>query len=339
MKFTNILIITILITSVLVIHMATPTVSAQEDSQELEKLKDAHYIISKLFGTINLDDNHKCHKWNITRAFHDFRITEIFYGKVTEISDGYEPNEKTVTINIQKKLLGDLPDNVNVTTSIAPCGMAFIIDREYLVYSMKNDQGKTVPFSMVLPPNEEPPAPGMPRSFAYNVEQEVKGIELTINYESTKKFNQYRDKIEETYNIITEWEKQNDVEITFGGSHVDPHQSVWNLGLSIDGNPDITKEDLKLLFTEIFGDINMNLGTSMTLIREGNDSVRGSNVSIKPPQIQLRDGIDLDEIKCKRGLELIFKVSDNSPACVKLSTAEKLIKRGWMVDNKIVSTP
>ena len=34
-------------------------------------------------------------------------------------------------------------------------------------------------------------------------------------------------------------------------------------------------------------------------------------------------------LKCNEGLQLIFKSSDNSPACVKSSTAEKLIEWGW----------
>ena len=40
-------------------------------------------------------------------------------------------------------------------------------------------------------------------------------------------------------------------------------------------------------------------------------------------------GILPEELECKKGLELVFKVTDNSPACVKPSTAEKLIQRGW----------
>jgi len=35
------------------------------------------------------------------------------------------------------------------------------------------------------------------------------------------------------------------------------------------------------------------------------------------------------EVQCKEGLELILKISDNSPACVKSQTVEKLITRGW----------
>jgi len=46
---------------------------------------------------------------------------------------------------------------------------------------------------------------------------------------------------------------------------------------------------------------------------------------------QIRMGVTSDEINCKEGLELIFKPSNNSPACVKPSTVEKLIQRGWAI--------
>jgi hypothetical protein len=50
---------------------------------------------------------------------------------------------------------------------------------------------------------------------------------------------------------------------------------------------------------------------------------------IPSPKKQLAKGISLNEITCKDNLELIFKSTDGSPACVKPKTAEKLIERGW----------
>ena len=38
----------------------------------------------------------------------------------------------------------------------------------------------------------------------------------------------------------------------------------------------------------------------------------------------------IDMIECRENLQLIFKVSDNSPACVTSDTFQKLIKRGWI---------
>ena len=54
-----------------------------------------------------------------------------------------------------------------------------------------------------------------------------------------------------------------------------------------------------------------------------------AHVFILSPKHQLKNGILPEEIICKGGLELVFKSTDGSPACVKPKTAEKLIERGW----------
>jgi hypothetical protein len=51
--------------------------------------------------------------------------------------------------------------------------------------------------------------------------------------------------------------------------------------------------------------------------------------SVPTPKNQMENGILLDQVKCKEGLELIIKLSDSSPACVKPETKQKLIERGW----------
>lgn len=48
-----------------------------------------------------------------------------------------------------------------------------------------------------------------------------------------------------------------------------------------------------------------------------------------PPKKQMKLFFDLSEIKCKDDFVLIFKKTDNSPACVKPTTLEKLIIREW----------
>ncbi len=50
---------------------------------------------------------------------------------------------------------------------------------------------------------------------------------------------------------------------------------------------------------------------------------------VPSPRIQIFCDIEPETIRCNEGLQLIFKSSDNSPACVKEKTAEKLIQRGW----------
>lgn len=47
------------------------------------------------------------------------------------------------------------------------------------------------------------------------------------------------------------------------------------------------------------------------------------------PLKQYKAGINLKDIKCEEGLQLIIKSKDLSPACVKPSTANKLVTLGW----------
>lgn len=47
------------------------------------------------------------------------------------------------------------------------------------------------------------------------------------------------------------------------------------------------------------------------------------------PKKQISAGVTPENISCKNGLDLIFKLSDGSPACVKLATANKIINHGW----------
>jgi len=53
---------------------------------------------------------------------------------------------------------------------------------------------------------------------------------------------------------------------------------------------------------------------------------------IVPPKQQLKAGVAIHDIKCKAEFELIFKATDGSPACVKPTSVEKLIERGWATD-------
>lgn len=49
---------------------------------------------------------------------------------------------------------------------------------------------------------------------------------------------------------------------------------------------------------------------------------------------QLEEGTSLRDIVCNEGLELIFKSTDFSPACVNPSTAIELLERKWNIFDK-----
>ena len=48
------------------------------------------------------------------------------------------------------------------------------------------------------------------------------------------------------------------------------------------------------------------------------------------PKKQMASGILPEDVICKEGLELVFKSTDNSPACVKIKSLVKLYERSWL---------
>jgi hypothetical protein len=49
----------------------------------------------------------------------------------------------------------------------------------------------------------------------------------------------------------------------------------------------------------------------------------------KSPRAQMKQGILVQDVVCKEGLELIKKTRDGSAACVSEYAASKLVERGW----------
>ncbi|MGQ0376328.1 MAG: hypothetical protein ACT4OW_02335 [Nitrososphaerota archaeon] len=50
---------------------------------------------------------------------------------------------------------------------------------------------------------------------------------------------------------------------------------------------------------------------------------------IKSPKKQMAEGVEASAVVCNEGLQLIIKTSTGSAACVKSSSVETLIARGW----------
>ena len=54
-----------------------------------------------------------------------------------------------------------------------------------------------------------------------------------------------------------------------------------------------------------------------------------SEKTMPSPLKQFKSGISVENIQCKEGLQLVIKTGNDFPACVKPSTATKLVLRGW----------
>ncbi len=53
------------------------------------------------------------------------------------------------------------------------------------------------------------------------------------------------------------------------------------------------------------------------------------NTNFSSPLEQFLKGIQVNNIQCNNGMQLIIKAEDGSPACVKPDTASILVERGW----------
>lgn len=51
------------------------------------------------------------------------------------------------------------------------------------------------------------------------------------------------------------------------------------------------------------------------------------------PLHQIKKGTSPQDVHCKADLELVFKSTDGSPACVKIFTKDKLVQRGWATND------
>jgi len=58
------------------------------------------------------------------------------------------------------------------------------------------------------------------------------------------------------------------------------------------------------------------------------NSAADSQINLSPLK-QLKSGIAANDVKCQQGLQLVIKLEDGSPACVKPSTQIILEQRGW----------
>jgi len=81
--------------------------------------------------------------------------------------------------------------------------------------------------------------------------------------------------------------------------------------------------------------LSTSLGT-MERYKLGEDCQGTVQKEDLPPRQQLAYGDLPEAVICREGLKLIFKSSNNSPACVKPKTVEKLLTRGWKVDGSSV---
>ncbi len=230
----------------------------------------------------------------------------IFLGNVISTE------QNKVSFNVEKTWIGIITENKDMTMICQNlnCELSFVVDEDYLVIGFYRDTVPTVS--------------GKLSKLASDAKEDLKILNDSNfqtnhidNLELLKKLKETQDN--GIFNLIEGF--------TPSLIFVD----TFNLELVIGLSGNLTQEDAEyyeIQLKEIVGDIPMNVGFSPGGIRE--DVLRLER--IYAPLKQIKDGVSFEEIKCKRNLQLIFKSLNNSPACVKPQTAEKLMERGWAVD-------
>jgi len=79
----------------------------------------------------------------------------------------------------------------------------------------------------------------------------------------------------------------------------------------------------------VLRDVNPSIDQTPTYCNVISDKTKDGHEVFFSPRIQMKLGMEFIDITCSQGFSLIEKYSGNSIACVKPSTADKLIERGW----------
>ena len=82
--------------------------------------------------------------------------------------------------------------------------------------------------------------------------------------------------------------------------------------------------------------IDNHMSNDSIMMHDKTDSsMMKQNMMMNTPVYQIKHGISVHNVKCATGFSLIFKSSDDSPACVKPSSVSILVVRGWVQDDTI----
>jgi len=137
-------------------------------------------------------------------------------------------------------------------------------------------------------------------------------------------------------------------DIPFNEVSVDEVNSILDVGID-SSKATLSEEQYLKMIKEIVGDIPIKITfeqiNSLPLILT-NNSVPDNNTSasngmmksnggpvvitLESPLKQFKSGTDPYFVICNQNLQLVIKSSDNSPACVKPSSIERLLKQGWV---------
>jgi len=136
------------------------------------------------------------------------------------------------------------------------------------------------------------------------------------------------DLIDFTEKIIED-SKKRDLQVLTIDSEGSTHEVIATLQeisfKSLEENRELFSK-LESMGVEISVEVGEIDGNTLSIF---DSDLQRTDVIVLSPKKQVEFGVEEKDVTCKEGLQLILKLSDGSPACVKPKTAEKLIERGW----------
>src|SRR5574338_1339430 len=61
--------------------------------------------------------------------------------------------------------------------------------------------------------------------------------------------------------------------------------------------------------------------------------------SVMSPIMQVSQGVAPEKVQCRDGMQLVFKSSNNMPACVKPTSVQRLMQIGWAKSLDMMTIP
>ena len=167
----------------------------------------------------------------------------------------------------------------------------------------------------------------------------VEGFELDQKYIVDNYHTIYDDELETRYDDYFSFEIFADCEYLHDRLFVEKTETFWicfdilhrwnNEALDLDGK----KQHYLTLMDNMKSSSCPNCKDFLLTYELGQDHrLLGPNFDlpkIPTPQKQLELGITKERVQCREGLHLVFKFTDNKPACVSIDSIPKLVTRGW----------
>jgi plastocyanin len=270
-----------------------------------------------------------------------YRVSDsVFAGTVSSISN-YTYHQWKIQFNADKILKGENNTKIVViTNSLQACGYSLVVGEKYLVFANGSPLGLN-PFLT------EPYADAQDAISLYNdphFQSEEAAKEVLIQKLETAKDN-----------ISNMMGSRMTFGIPFNMVGVDVLNATLDVGID-SSKATLSKTEYKQKIKDLIGNLPMKVEFMQIWATPREESISTQNDSsanldygkhlqmqqITQPELdkmspmqQYTHGTTAKGVRCSNGLVLVIKTEDKTPACIRYTTANVLIERGWAMQTDL----